>query len=138
MKYSVFLIFLILLNSCQTRRENHLPDLDAIGSRCDSHREAGLNSKAAQLYFETGQNLGSSELFVYSAWQFGKADMADSALIAINFAIENGMNNPKVLDAYNLDHITKNSALRKQTDRRLDSIQQNLKNNMIYMIQMKK
>lgn len=100
MKYSVFLIFLALLSSCQPRKESHLPDLDAIGKKCDSYREASLNNKAAQLYFETGQNLGSSELFVYAAWQFGKADMPDSALIAISAAIENGMSNPKVLDAY--------------------------------------
>jgi hypothetical protein len=128
MKYSIFLILLILLSYCQPNKEIHLPDLDTIGRKCDAYREAGLNSKAAQLYLETGQNLGSSELFVYAAWQFGKADMPDSALVAINYAIDNGMSNPKVLDAYNIDQTTKNSVLRQKIDKRLDSIQTSLEN----------
>jgi len=128
MKYSIFLILLTLLSNCQPNKEIHLPDLDAIGRKCDAYREDGSNSKAAQLYFETGQNLGSSELFVYAAWQFGKANMPDSALIAVNYAIDNGMSNPKVLDGWSIDQMTEKSALRRKIDKRLDSIQISLEN----------
>ncbi|PIB37967.1 DUF2268 domain-containing putative Zn-dependent protease [Maribacter sp. 4G9] len=127
MKYSI-LFLLILLNSCQPNHQTIPPDLDVIGSKCDELRATGSNYKAAQLYFKTGQNLGSSELFVYAAWQFGKANMPDSALVAINYAIDNGMSNPKILDAYDIDETTKNSVFRQKTDSRLDSLKTNLEN----------
>lgn len=124
MKYAG-LIILVLCISCQKNQTpKTLPDLDAIGSKCDSLRTVGANREAAKVYFETGQILKSSELFVYAAWQFRKAKLPDSALIAIDRSIDFGMSNPNILMEYELDQVNKTSLVGEKVIQRLDSIKQ--------------
>lgn len=128
MKY-IYLIFLTSILSCQKNQniiDNTvtLPDLDAIGSKCDSLRSANANKEAAEIYFETGQILKSSELFVYAGWQFAEAKLIDSALIAIDHSIDFGMSNPNILNKYEIGPVNETSLLGKKVIQRLDSIKQ--------------
>ena len=125
----IYLFLIVLITACQTNQKNldniiYLPDLDKIGTKCDSLRSAGSFDEAARLYFKTGQQLKSSELFVYAGWQYGEAKMLDSALIAINRSIDFGMSNPNILAVYELDKYDKKSLLGKRITQRLDSIKQ--------------
>lgn len=133
MKYILSFAILIAcsipyLLSAQTNNSNStLPDLDWIGRRCDTLRKSGKFKDAADLYFNTGEKLGSSELFIYAAWQYGLANIPEAALFSINCAIDKGMSNPNILSVYQLEDAGIGSETRNRVDRRLDSIRQNLK-----------
>lgn len=133
MKSTSYLVILLLLTigstlSAQTpSAESTFPDLDAIGRTCDGFRKNQEYAEAAQLYFATAERLQSSELYVYAAWQFGLANNEIAALQAINRSIDRGMCNPYILKSYQLEKVGIGSPLRKEVDRRLDSIQQSLK-----------
>jgi hypothetical protein len=118
-----------LLFACKSQTNDDkiktLPDLNQIGTICDSLISSGLHAQAANLYFETGQDLENSELFVYAAWQYGQATMNDSAFISINEAINYGMSNPNVLEAYELVNLPY-SPIRAKVEQRLDSIRRSL------------
>lgn len=126
MKIYLFLLVAITLIGCQNQSESkpfcELVDIAVIGYQCDSLRSVGEHGKAAQLYFKTGQMNQSSELFVYSAWQFEEAGKIDSALIAVKKAVEYGMNSPYVLDKLGIKNNNKNSKFRKEVDLLLENI----------------
>ncbi|GAA4884884.1 hypothetical protein GCM10023311_04250 [Flaviramulus aquimarinus] len=133
MKINLFLLVIIALISCQNHNESkpscELIDISVIGYQCDSLRAVEQHGKAAQLYFKTGEKNLSSELFVYSAWQFGEAGKIDSALIAVKQAMKYGMNNPYILDKLGIKNESKNSELRKEVDLLLEKIK--LKNSSV-------
>lgn len=99
-----------------------LVDIGKTALTCDSLRNAGKNSVAAQLYFKLGKQNRSSELFVYSAWQFGESNSMDSALIAVKQAVKYGMNSPYVLDKLGIDEASKLSEHRPAVDQLLAEI----------------
>ncbi|MGB5819772.1 MAG: DUF2268 domain-containing putative Zn-dependent protease [Saonia sp.] len=133
MRFILFLLTVLVFLSCKSQIESQqfcdLLDIGAIGYQCDSLRSIGEHSKAAQLYFKTGEKNQSSELFVYSAWQFSEANNVYSALIAIKRAIDFGMSNPYVLDKVGIDEQNKDSSLRKEVDQLLEDIK--LKNSSV-------
>ena len=100
--YRSLLMVFLSFGCGTTRNKSIVPDLQKIGSVCDSFVSSRMHVEAADLYFKTGKDLGSSELYVYAAWQYAEANMKDSALISINHSIDHGMSNPKVLELYNL------------------------------------
>lgn len=117
--------FCCLQGTGQNLKTDHqVLDFNKVGKQWDSLINAEQHSKAASLYFKTGKILKSPQLFVYAAWQYGKANMPDSAMIAINYSISHGMMNPNVLSEWELENTGIGTALRKRTDKRLDSIKQ--------------
>lgn len=133
MKPTYYLALIFALSLCKglsaqtASAVSTLPDLDLIGRTCDAYRKNNEYAKAANLYFETAEKLQSSELYVYAAWQYGLADDAMAALQAINKSIDRGMCNPYILKSYQLEEAGVGSPLRREVDRRLDSLQQSLK-----------
>lgn len=126
MKYILLALTPILLLSCgreiEMQNSCNLIDIGAVGLTADSLRSTGKHSKAAQLYFQTGEENESSELFVYAAWQFGESQNIDSALISIKRAISFGMSSPYILDKVGIEEKSKNSKLRIEIDKLLDEI----------------
>jgi len=126
MKYSIYILALLVITGCKKETESkqscELADLATIGYQCDSLRSMGEHRKAAQLYFKTGQQNESPELFVYSAWQFGEANHIDSALIAVEKAVEFGLNSPYILDKIGIESESRESDHRKRIDRLLHAI----------------
>ena len=133
MRLILFLLTVFALFGCKNQIEPQqfceLADIGAIGYQCDSLRSIGKHGKTAQLYFKTGEKNQSSELFVYSAWQFNEANNIDSALIAIKRAIDFGMSNPYVLDKVGINEQNKNNRIRKEVDQLLADIK--LKNSSV-------
>lgn len=127
MKHFHFLLIALLVLACQkdkpTPKICELPDVGAIGSICDSLYAAEEYTQAARLYFKGGIQNQSSELFVYSAWMYGQAQEADSALMAIKNAISFGMSNPYILDKVGIAAEAGNDGLRKEVHHLLDSLE---------------
>ncbi|MEL7118362.1 MAG: hypothetical protein AAFO07_02945 [Bacteroidota bacterium] len=127
MKHSIFLLITLFFLSCQNQTESEttcdLIDIGAIGFLCDSLHNTGEHAKAARLYFETGTQNQSSELFVYSAWQYSEAGNVDSVLLAVKKAVEYGMNSPYILDKVGMEEASKNSKYRKEVDQLLKDIE---------------
>ncbi|KXX67298.1 hypothetical protein [Flammeovirga sp. SJP92] len=121
------LLYLLFLLSVSCQKENtqtcDLLDLGQVGIQCDVFRERGENAKAAHLYFKAGQQNQSSELFVYSAWQFGIANIADSALLAVKESIKYGLNSPYILQKLGLEKLTRNHDMREELDSLLHQIE---------------
>ncbi|WP_156152199.1 hypothetical protein [Flammeovirga sp. OC4] len=111
--------------SCQSQTTPtcKLLDIGEVGLKCDSLRSVGANAKAANLYFNAGIQNQSSELFVYAAWQYGEANLADSSLIAIKKSIQYGLNNPYILEKTGIEESTRNSPLRNEIDQLLKQIE---------------
>ena len=125
MKHSIFLLISLFFLSCQnqTVAPCELIDIGAIGFLCDSLHNTGEHTKAARIYFETGTQNQSSELFVYSAWQYSEAGNADSVLLAVKKAVEFGMNSPYILDKLGMGETSKNSKYRAEVDQLLKEIE---------------
>lgn len=133
MRFIPFIFIAIIFTSCKNPKDIqsscNLLDIGAIGYQCDSLRAIGEHAKTAQLYFKTGKENQSSELFVYAAWQFSEANKIDSALIAIKKAVDFGMNSPYILDKVGIENKNKTSNLRKDVDLILERIKH--KNNSV-------
>lgn len=119
---SVLTVLTSCMNKAEERQKCELVDLGVMGYKTDSLRSVGEHSKAAQLYFKTGEKNQSSELFVYSAWQFGESNHIDSALIAIKQAIRFGMSSPYILDKVGIEGKGKDKILRVEVDQLLNEI----------------
>lgn len=133
MKYALLILALTAVLGCgnepKLQKPCDLVDIGVMGLKTDSLRSIGKHSQAAKLYFETGERNQSSELFVYSAWQFGEANNIDSALIAVKRATEFGMSSPYILDKVGIEQTNKNTSLRKEIDQLLAGIK--LKNSSV-------
>ncbi|NME72545.1 hypothetical protein [Flammeovirga aprica] len=125
MKYHYLIFLFSLIFSCQKADQTScdLPDLERIGIQCDTFREKGKNAKAAHLYFKAGQQNQSSELFVYAAWQFGEANLADSALLAVKESIKYGLSSPYILEKLGLEKLTRDHNMREELDSLLYQIE---------------
>ncbi|MFY0592322.1 DUF2268 domain-containing putative Zn-dependent protease [Roseivirga sp.] len=127
MKSCFLFLFAALLISCQSKKAPTTTfcetiDLGLAGLRFDSLRNIGQHSKAAQYFFDIGKVHQSSEIFVYSAWQYSEAGIIDSALLAVKNAVKFGMSNPYVLTKLGLEESSKNSPFRKEVDALLEKI----------------
>ncbi|ANQ48117.1 hypothetical protein MY04_0735 [Flammeovirga sp. MY04] len=121
-------LLLILFFSCQKQDKPtqtcELIDIGKIGTTCDSLRAIGQHNKAAQVYYQAGEINQSSELFVYSAWQYGEGNAVDSALLSVKRSIDFGMNDPIILNKLGIEKGGNDVKLRLEVDSLLDIIHQ--------------
>ena len=62
---------------------------------------SGEYATVARQLFEANRSLQSSELYLYAALYYAKADNPDSSALALSLALDNGLANPQVLSKYN-------------------------------------
>lgn len=125
------LILQLLFISCSSNQNNSsssydLPDLNDLWEPYDSLKENGDWGTLANRFFTRNSNLKSSELYVNAAWMYREASMFDSAAIALNMALDNGLANPKVQYKYNLEEAVMQSDLRSKINRKIDSLEARL------------
>ena len=132
--YTVILMLFLTCNSNKQQPNSkpeadlYLPDMPALFEGFEVVDSLGNFQEFANNLFRENRDLNSSELYVYSAMFYARADMADSTLIALNKAIDFGMSNPKILDKYDWTNLVSKSSLFPEVSIRLDSIAKALKN----------
>ncbi|OHX65173.1 hypothetical protein [Flammeovirga pacifica] len=128
---SLLIPLLFLFIGCKNQINNNsceLIDIGKIGTTCDSLREIGQHNKAGQLYYKAGESNQSSELFFYSAWQYGEGNQIDSALLSVKRSIDFGMNDPIILEKLGIEKGGNNITLRNEVDSLLQIIQKRNEN----------
>ncbi|WP_282044130.1 DUF2268 domain-containing putative Zn-dependent protease [Winogradskyella flava] len=138
------ILFMGLIVSCkkdaeavsQSIKDLHLPNLNVLFEDFNTLDSTENYQGLANKLFTNNRDLNSSEMYVYAAWMYGKATIADSATLMLHKAIDNGMSNPKVLSKFELEGIIGSSENSNKLNMRLDSIQKELKNTDNFGIQL--
>jgi len=132
-------IFIILmtafLNSCQRGKENDndklkrlfLPDLNLLYEDYEQLDSTRAYKAFANKLVNANRDLNSSELYVEAASLYAQAGQSDSVAILLHKAIDNGMANPKIISKLHGLDKNKDTPLWQSLQKRLDSIQLQLK-----------
>ena len=104
----------------------NLPNMGRLYDSLEPLEAAGKYAAIARNLFTANQDLRSSELYLYTALYYSKADMPDSAAISIALALDNGMANPKILAVHKELNIVKQSDRWKEIDRELNALNKQL------------
>ena len=103
-----------------------LPDMSSIYDSLEALDAKGEYQSIAHHLFAANQSLRSSELYLYAALYYSKANLPDSAAGAMLHALDNGMANPKILSTYQELAIVEQSGQWKKIDQKLKDLRQRL------------
>ena len=104
-----------------------LPTMSDLYDLLEALDAAGEYQTIAHHLFTANQDLRSSELYMYAGLYYSKANLPDSAAVALLLALDNGMANPNILSVYQELAIVKHSDQWKTIDQKLKNLKQRLR-----------
>ncbi|MBD0258742.1 MAG: hypothetical protein ICV83_23745 [Cytophagales bacterium] len=104
----------------------YLPDLDPLFDAYDSLTKRDQHRDVAALLMGSNRDLRASQLYVYAATHYCKANLPDSAAAALHQAIDNGMADPYILNKEPALEGVKKASGWSQLESRLAAIRQDL------------
>ena len=104
-----------------------LPDINQMYGLLEAAEASGEYATVAYHLFEANRNLQSSELYLYGAFYYAKANNPDSSALALSLALDNGLANPQVLSKYNDLEVARQSGHWKEVDQKIQQLSQELK-----------
>ncbi len=104
----------------------YLPDLDPLFDAYDSLTGQDRHRDVAALLMGSNRDLRASQLYVYAATHYCKANLSDSAAAALHQAIDNGMADPYILSKEPALEGVKKASGWPQLESRLAAIRQEL------------
>lgn len=105
----------------------YLPNLNLLYDDYEQVDSTKAYSRLAYKLLHENRDLRSSQMYVDAAWFYDKAGIPDSVAQVLHWAIDRGMANPKILQKFSLSGKIPEGPLWESLQRRLDSIQDELK-----------
>ena len=129
MKY--LLVILLLSTSqlivAQSYSSKGLPLLDQANDYYDSLAKQGKHAELAQWISVNNRELRASKLALYAALEYARAGQADSAVVAVEMALNYGMTNPNILGKHRELNIVRQSDHWPSLEQRLAQLAQRLR-----------
>ncbi len=104
-----------------------LPNISQLYDFLETAEASGSYATVAHQLFAANRGLQSSELYLYSALYYGKAEHADSAVRALSLALDNGMATPNITSKYEDLQVAKQSEDWETVNQKLKGLSQQLK-----------
>ena len=127
----VILVLLALGISCESPErkvsEMKLPDMERLFDYYGAKQESGAFKSLGDSLMRANRDLQASELYVQAAFVYWEGGETDSALAMLHRAIDNGMSNPRILEKFPGQNITREGTSWIGLQQRLDSIEKELK-----------
>ena len=124
-------ILVVVVCSCSDNKrpveELHLPDFNVLFQDYDQLDSTRAYASFADKLIEANRDLKSSEIYIEAASLYHQAGKDDEIASLLHKAIDNGMANPKILSKFQNLKLDKDIQEVKDLNRRLDSIQEKLK-----------
>ena len=114
----------------------YLPDVDALFENYEELDSTKAYGAFAERVVEANRDLQSSQMFVEAASLYHQAGEIDEAIELLHKAIDCGMANPNIISKFDGLEQKLNTSEGKQLKKRLDSIQQKLKDVSHFSLEM--